>query len=93
MPKPKPQKRTPEILERLLVQGLIQEREALPPMVVAALRSERYKQLAKLRKPIRRSLVILATTGRAKEYIKVAKGTDCGTPVIRAYDRHRNPDA
>ena len=71
---PEKLERTPEKLEQVLVERLIEEAANLPGVMSAILRTKQYQKMVALHKPITWSLVVRASQKRRKEFLEV--GTD-----------------
>jgi hypothetical protein len=72
---PEKLKNTPENLQRVIVERLVEEREDLPAMGLALLARKEYKKLVALKKPITWSLVIRASV-EDDEHNRLEVGTD-----------------
>jgi|SRR5580704_12365003 hypothetical protein len=71
---PEKLERTPQKLEQVLVERLIEEAGNLPAIMTALLRTKGYEKMVALHKPITWSLVVRASAKRGNAYLEV--GTD-----------------
>ena len=63
--------RTPEKVEQVLVESLIEAAANLPGVTRALLRSKQYQKMVALHKPITWELIVRASMKRRKEFLEV----------------------